>query len=271
MRRRCRSCRLGDLVFLDGLFNILFQLLQKLVRLGDKPFQLRLFRFQFRLLCFQLRLFGFVLGLNGLVGLTGGDVLVLQLAILFHDFPDVVKAGEKLGEAGGVKNQGQDVVAPIFLHGADPCAVAPELLFLFGSGLVDLFSFLGDHFGIHIDLLQNDGQLLSGVLVALVKSGLLFQHAGLLFLELVDLFLACLTLGYQLVLFALGLVDVGLGDKGVSAGGDHADDQRHQHQHSHDHGDDGNYFLVVHKVSLKKHPLCISDISVCVFDDQTFR
>ena len=255
-----RSGRLGDLVFLDGLFDILFQLLQKLVCLGDKPFQLRLFLFQFRLLCFKPGLFLFVLRLDGLVGLAGGYVLVLQLSVLLHDLADVVKAGEKLGEAGGVEDQGQDVVAPVFLHGADPGAVAPELLILFGFGRLDLFPLLGDHFGIHVDLLKNDIQLLPGILVALVQGGLLFQNAGLLFLELVDLFLACLTLGHQLVLFALGLVDVGLGDKGVGAGGDHADDQRHQHQHDHDHGDDGNYFLVVHKVSLNKHPLCISDV-----------
>ena len=188
--------------------------------------------------------------------LAGGYVLIFQLTVALHDLADIIKAGEKLGEALRIENQGQDIVAPVFLHGTDPGAVALKLLFLPVFRRLDLFALFGDHLGIHVDLFLDNDQLLLGVFVSFVQSGLLFQNAGLLFLQLVDFFLACLTLGNQLVLLALGLVNIGLGDFGKGAGRDHADDQRHQHQHGHDYCNDGYDLLVVHKVSLKKHPLC---------------
>ena len=183
--------------------------------------------------------------------LAGGYVLILQPAVALHDLADIVKAGEKGGEALGVENQGQNIVAPVFLHGPYTGAIALKLLFFPVFRRFDLFFLLGDHLGVHVDLFLDQSKLLFCVFVALVQSGLLFQDAGLLFLQLVDFFLACLTLGHQLVLFALGLVDIGLGNFGKGADRDHADDQHHQHQHGHNDRDYGYNLLVVHKVSKK--------------------
>ena len=183
--------------------------------------------------------------------LAGGYVLILKLTVTLHDLADIVKAGKKLGKAGGVEQKGKDVVAPVLLHGAHAGAVTGKLLLFPGLCRLNLFLLFGDHLRVHLYLFFYKSDLLRGVFVALVKGRFLFQNAGLLLPELVDLFLARLTLGKNLLLPALHLVDIRLGDR-VGGGGDHADDQHHQHQHSHQNRNNRYDFLVVHKVSLKK-------------------
>ena len=116
---------------LDGLFNVLLQLL--------------LLRLQLGLQFLQLTAGVFIIGLDALGILSGGDVGILKLPVALHNLAHVVHGGEHIGKAVRLGDDGQNIIAAVFLHGPDSGPVPLQLFIFQALGFFQLRRLLGDH------------------------------------------------------------------------------------------------------------------------------
>ena len=240
---------LGLALFLLGGFDGLGKLLEKLLALGYLLLELFLRLLKVGLLFLDLGLIGLVFLLHGL-GLEPCLLIALgKDTVALHDVAEVVDGGEKLAVAVGVEDEAEDIIASVFLHGADSCAVLFELLCLLGLCGFKLLRLLLDHFVVKLKLFSDYIKLLQGALIALLKRHFLVDDSGFLFSEGLELGVHIAYLAGDGVARLLKgaeravIVLVGIGYRG-----DNADHERQQHKHRHDDGNGRNdFFPVFHK------------------------
>ena len=161
---------------------------------------------------FQLSQHFLIFGLGLLMSLARSDIVVFQLPVGFHDLIDVVHGGKQFGHALDIHQQTQHIVAAVFFHGAHTHAQTMELLLLGLPGRLDVLRLFLDHAVVQRDLFLDQSQLFGSEGVAFVQRFLLLDHAGLLFLELLDLRLAAALPLREFFALFLHFVDVGLCD-----------------------------------------------------------